>query len=310
MTALVIGCGNIGAMYDIDSDEILTHVSGFRDAGIPVTVFDTNIAAVKQVTSTYKDVAVSEEINEHYLSGFTFVSICVPTPEHLTYFKKCIAAKVPVILLEKPVALELHELDDAIALYKNGSSKVLVNYIRRFQPDFVELKRLITSLQQDLQSIYIEYYKGLLNSGSHLFDTIHFLTGKEVMYEEVNLTSFAFDHFKEDPTCSFQFISNHVKYTVNGLENQETPSFKIRMKFKNWELTLDEGCAVAKILNGHKHHIRVDHPNLFDRYLLHDYMKPVISEAITLANDTSQEDNFESAVQLNQQLLQITTQIK
>ena len=41
--ALVIGCGNIGALYDLESNKVLTHVKALTNhPGFEVTIFDTD----------------------------------------------------------------------------------------------------------------------------------------------------------------------------------------------------------------------------------------------------------------------------
>ena len=51
---LVIGCGNIGALYDIDKDEILTHVKAFSiDNRFDLTIFDDDSKILKLLNSKY-----------------------------------------------------------------------------------------------------------------------------------------------------------------------------------------------------------------------------------------------------------------
>lgn len=41
--ALILGCGNIGAFYDYDTQEVVTHAKAFSEFdNIDVTVYDTS----------------------------------------------------------------------------------------------------------------------------------------------------------------------------------------------------------------------------------------------------------------------------
>ena len=67
--ALLIGCGNIGAMYDWDNDEVLTHAKAFSKFDeINVDYFDLNNQQASMVADRYNgnlvfdvDIAIQNE---------------------------------------------------------------------------------------------------------------------------------------------------------------------------------------------------------------------------------------------------------
>jgi predicted dehydrogenase len=76
--------------------------------------------------------------------NISVVYICT-TPEH-THFhiaRDCLKAGKHV-LLEKPIALELWEADELIALAKRGNLKFTIGYSQRFNPKFAFAKKKIT----------------------------------------------------------------------------------------------------------------------------------------------------------------------
>ena len=54
MKTILLGCGNIGAMYDIDTDEIKTHAKALSfTPGVDVSVFDEDAAKAHRIALKY-----------------------------------------------------------------------------------------------------------------------------------------------------------------------------------------------------------------------------------------------------------------
>ncbi len=95
-------------------------------------------ALTKPATATlnYQDIVKNEAIKVVY--------ICT-TPEqtHFAIARDCLKAGKHV-LLEKPIALELWEADELIALAKRGGCKFTIGYSQRFNTKFAFAKKKIT----------------------------------------------------------------------------------------------------------------------------------------------------------------------
>ena len=170
--ALIIGCGNIGALYDLnDPKKVWTHARAFsRTKGIDFVIADTDEKILKKISKQYDVPAVTLTDGFDY-SGFDIVSITTPTPTHFGYLQRLMKQNVPVVICEKPVAASVDELNILIQQHDQSASRVLVNYIRRFQPAYSVLKKRLSEIlkKDSCIGIIIKYQRGFLNNGGHAF---------------------------------------------------------------------------------------------------------------------------------------------
>ena len=86
-------------------------------------------------TADYRDLLKIPEIDAFYISA---------TPETLHYpmARECLLAGKHVFL-EKPIALELHEADELIAIARRHDLKFTIGYSQRFNPKFAYVRKSI-----------------------------------------------------------------------------------------------------------------------------------------------------------------------
>ena len=100
------------------------------------------LAEVKAITNPatatldYKDITDNPDISVVYIST-------TPETNHYPIARDCLAAGKHV-LLEKPIALELTEADELIALARRNRVKFTIGYSQRFNPKFAYAKKKIT----------------------------------------------------------------------------------------------------------------------------------------------------------------------
>ncbi len=302
--ALVIGCGKIGAGYDFDNEQILTHAKALSlNKKFSLTVYDTDSELAAKIKKRYSSEAI-EEINVDYLSKFDCVSICSPTSTHYKYLSEAIDAKVKVIICEKPVSSNPEELPELVKMYNSGSSKIMVNYTRRFQPAYSELKNIITDLlkEEQLTNISIRYQRGFINNCSHAADLIEFLTGKKFELTNVSKNNLVTDHFENDPTLSLMANLENVNVNVLGLSNVLFPYFDIDLYFNSTKIEIKELGRTIEILKAEERFTVLGSKKIF-RDCMKDNMVNVISKAEELLNDKNTQDNFIGSVELNQRML-------
>lgn len=94
-------------------------------------------ALVKPATATadYQEIVANPKIEVVYIST-------TPEPTHYPIARDCLKAGKHV-LLEKPIALELHEADDLINLAKENKVKFTIGYSQRFNPKIAFAKKKI-----------------------------------------------------------------------------------------------------------------------------------------------------------------------
>jgi predicted dehydrogenase len=305
--SLVIGCGNIGALYDINNENILTHSKAFYNhPNFSLTVFDTNKELVKEIAQKY-NCGICEAVTPVTLAEFDCISICTPTHTHLDYLEKGFEAKTKLILCEKPVSNLLDELSVVETSYLNHSSKVLVNYMRRFQPAYLDLRNTINDLSalEALTNISVRYQRGFINNCSHAFDTLEFLFGVPIELSGIKLHNKVHDHFETDPTVSLQASWNNTNFNILGLSNVKFSNFEIDIYFESQKISLQDSGNKIEVLKAlpKSGFLQPLMPGSVREGALKNYMEPVIHHAyMILAGETS-EDNFIESVNLNKRLL-------
>ena len=104
------------------------------------------------------------------------LSICSPTEKHFENLVIACKAGVKKIWLEKPSAENSKLIEKMIRIKNEFGVKVFVNYFRRYDPSFIELKNELVNIG-NLVSISGMYTKGLRNNASHLIDLLIWLVG-------------------------------------------------------------------------------------------------------------------------------------
>lgn len=295
MQALLIGCGNIGALYDYNTDDVFTHAKAYHLRGYHVDFIEPKDEIAEMVISRYG--FSRRSFMELNLNNYDFVSICSPTHSHTKYLLAAIKADVPVVVCEKPVAYSIQELNLLISEYKNRKTRVLVNYIRSFQNSYEQLKQEILKFDEPLLSIHCNYHKGILNSASHAVDLIEFLTSFKLQSENIYELQRDYKYFEKDPTVSFAGCQNGVNICFNGL-TIDYQIFDLDLIFKSHRLCLTDSGKDAKLF------YRNDLV-LHKKDMIKNYMTDVVNKVEMLINDVNCNDNFEKSVALNKTLIKL-----
>ena len=290
--ALIIGCGNIGGLYDLENDNIQTHAKAIskNDWIENVDVFDINIDLQKKICEKYdfNGLNFDEKIN---FKKYNIVCINTPTNTHFQYLKLCLESNVRLIVCEKPISNSIGELDEVMSLYNSSESKIVVNYFRRFLTSYLHLKNKINFKKKELKKIHVKYYKGFLNNCGHAFDTIEFLTETNLTPTNIKVLKKDFDFFKDDPTITANFFSNNIEFNVQGIDLKHK-TFEILFKFENHEILLkDSGNKLEISQNGVL--------NFESDDLIKNYMTDVYNEIKNIYFDKKLRDNFNNSIMLN-----------
>jgi predicted dehydrogenase len=303
--ALLIGCGNIGAGYDLnDTSKVWTHARAYSLRNeIELSVIDEDGAKARQIANRYKAVLVENLYDLDY-SNYQIISITTPTTTHYKFLEKLIKAKVPVVICEKPVANETTQLEQLEQLYKSGQSKILVNYIRRFQPGYKEAKERILKCNenQSLQGIIIKYKRGFLNNASHAIDLLEYFFEKVFDFKNFQSSASVFDAFDYDPTITATCLFHDVPLSFAGFANTSYAVFEIELFFSSLKLVICHSGNEIRYYYDDKgnwnEHLEERQTALLDRYMV-----PVMDRAVDLYNGDG-EDNFISSLRLNKAILQ------
>ena len=141
---LIVGAGDIGSGYDNpNSLEVLTHAhafvkhDGFALIGFvePNNVVGLN-AAKKWSTSTFT--TIREAFSENDID---VVSVAAPDNYHFEILKEIARFNPRFVLAEKPLTNTIDEAREILSIFNSKKIAALVNYKRRFIPEFLSRGR-------------------------------------------------------------------------------------------------------------------------------------------------------------------------
>jgi len=211
-----------------------------------VTLFDPDIAAARKAASALQLRSI-EQIDESALGELQCAIVCSPTPTHFDYLSRLMAARVPLVVCEKPVCFSAEEAKKLMRLRRNSKTRVLVNYTRRFQPSYAKLREHMIALlkREQLTSILVRYQRGFLNNASHALDLVQFLTGWSIRRAKVRIVESENDQFPDDPTLSCHGSWNGALLSIVGLPDVRFSFFEIDFFFRRSAVRLrDRGDTI------------------------------------------------------------------
>lgn len=187
MKIAVLGAGRIGAMH---ADLIANQLPEADLAG----VFDVVEAAAASAAGRL-GVDQYNSVDEALASDAEAVAICTSTPTHVDLIVAAAEAG-KAIFCEKPVSLDLAEVDRGLAAVAAAGVPLHIGFNRRFDPSHAAVQRAVSSgevgelrqlriASRDPEPPPIEYVHvsgGIfLDMSIHDFDMARFVTGSEVV---------------------------------------------------------------------------------------------------------------------------------
>jgi predicted dehydrogenase len=309
--ALLVGCGNIGALYDLDDApdaDVRTHARAYARLGIAFDVVEPDADRRRTVAERYGARAF-ESLDAIAPDAYSVASICSATHLHAEALRLFLDAGTPLVICEKPVA---DQIDDVRALRVRRSSAarsvVLVNYMRRFLPAFHRLRERIVRWREEgvrLVDVVLRYQRGLLNNGGHALDLLEFFFDRPVKLAGLRVDAAVTDAFAADPTVSgtFDFLGATVK--LEGLSPPPPGIFELDLVFADRRVqVLDRGDEIrVSMPNPSDDGPQLD-PAASEKGCLANYMLPIFERGLALVTSGRKNDeNFDQAARLNEEIL-------
>lgn len=308
--ALIIGCGNIGAMYDFETESILTYAKAFHiDPEITFAVYDTNHQMAEEVAQRYR-VEALQILDSKTFNKYDIIAICTPTSTHYDYLCKMLLLGPKLVICEKPVDSNIMNLDKIGDLYRKSNTEVMVNYYRRFQPGIIELRKEINDLNQEdrCTNIVVSYQRGFHNNASHAIDLLEFLFGATFDLSSANVMNKLNDEFDTDPTMSVFCSWNNVNVQFIGLASVEFSHFDIDIYFTRKAVMLKDGCnEIEWYSTARKCGNFYPKLKLLARRtgVVENYMQNVVSQAKNILNGDEKISNLFQSIKISQQILNL-----
>jgi predicted dehydrogenase len=182
--AVIIGAGKIASVFDSPaSKNVLTHAHALtlhpRVKLVGMTDIDTRKGkkeARKWKTDFYSD--AKSMVRD---TTPDIVVIATPDSTHLPILLDLMRKNIPFIICEKPVVTKLSDIAKVRLAAKQSTSKVVVNFRRRFDPIVESLRNdLVSKKYGPIISANAIYGKGIMHNGIHFIDLARYFFGEMI----------------------------------------------------------------------------------------------------------------------------------
>lgn len=218
MNAAIIGLGNIGYQIknDLNRNIIWAHSEAYQKHPKIELVAgcDTNEKILESFSKSYPTANCYDDLTKMIKNEkIDILSICTPERENLDIIKSIIRSdyKPKAILCEKPMTTSSDNANYIIEACNKNNIILSVNYMRRWESKYRQVKNLISSGKLGkIQSIIAYGATALMTSASHLIDLALFFGGKPIW-----LVGSLQDDFVRD----VRGYDDHGAYALVCLEN-------------------------------------------------------------------------------------------
>lgn len=248
MKVLIIGAGKQGAFCDIAGTgcehKVISHAKAFKmhDNFDLIGFYDKDITAMKKAAIEW-DTGWFASLEDAFENDISIVSICTPDSTHYEVLKEVLQFHPQLVLCEKPIATDINQAEEIVAEYKDAGIPILVNYTRRFIPQFQVLKN---SIRNDEFGNFLwgsgVFNRGWAHTATHMVDFVFWLlegcntgefTVKEVKGADYRI--FRIDLFFENLHWQIQsggevdpIFDLHMRYVVDNIYKHLTVGEPLR----------------------------------------------------------------------------------
>lgn len=247
--ALIIGAGNIGAFFDTPGgSNVLTHAHAYKKcAGFNILGFvDTDMGKVKKAVSLWGGNIFHRMEEAFDKSTVDVVSVAVPDGQHYEVLLKISEFPVKCVFAEKPFTKKPEEAEDIIHIYKEKNIALVVNYSRRFVPEFEKIR---DDIHRGIYGGFVSgagfYGKGISHNGSHLIDLLRYFIGE---IQSSRITDYSYDFYDDDPSVSgILTFANEKKFNLQHMDCKLFTIFELDMFFEKKRIRISEsGLAIEE----------------------------------------------------------------
>lgn len=203
-TAALIGCGRIGYSLGLDKkrEQPASHTMALRENSRIKLIAGCDTDQTKLIhwhEANKKAIVYPDSATLYSRTKTDIVTIAVNENAHMREAIDAIRSKPRLIILEKPVALNLREAERIKEEADEYQVNILINHERRFAEDFIAAKKYmskigeIQSIRAELCSSLVVYNRAeertgaysLIHDGTHLVDAVLFFLEEDGKPSEV-----------------------------------------------------------------------------------------------------------------------------
>lgn len=249
LNVLIIGSGNIGAFFDKPtSKNIISHAHAFtsNEHYHLLGFMDVDKQKAREAARLW-DCKTFNTIKEAFEKN-TIDIVCLATPDNTHYglLKDISRYNMKLVFSEKPLATDTSKAYEICELYKARKIPIMINYSRRFVPEFNQLRLNIKKGSYGKFIAGTGYYgKGILHNGSHMIDLLRFLLGEIEDVKAVDSTS---DYSNEDLSISgIITLFNKKRFYLQNISHLLYTIFEMDLLFEKKRIRIvDSGFFIEE----------------------------------------------------------------
>ncbi len=249
---VIIGLGNVGAR-----NSVIKTLPQYKRNHLEAILKFKELNLVKLVD---KDPKSFNKINKYKFDKELFTSnlkelrslkidlivISTPTSSHKKIISECMDLKPRLIICEKPLTEDIVDDHSIINMLQNKRIKLIVNYQRRFESNFRQLKKIL--IRKEINKIVFRYGKGFLNYATHFIDFLISCFGKVKRHKIINFYKNKKDY---DIDVCIEFKDN-LKVFILSFQNLNYDVFEFEIYDKNSKIEVLNGGVELRYLKKQK----------------------------------------------------------
>ncbi len=302
--AAIVGCGNIAGFLDTpESKTIVTHAHAYsinKDTHL-IACCDPDGAQRAKFCSRWDDEIHAYESLHVMLEkeSIDILSICSPTEFHAHDLKLALRdSNTTTIICEKPFVQTQNELDELLPLLQQTQKKILINYMRRYDPSIQELARLLKSKNLgEIEHFSGTFTKGLYHNGSHMLELIEHLCGEITLIKMLTC--------KDNLQGSFYLETTQTRGTLNNESGDNYALFEFDIILSKGRVRIKNAGHIIEIETLKPSQEYAGYYNLSLEKTLKDSMQRNIYNTLHVSLNDDTRDIFLSHLRLSQKLLDI-----
>ncbi|MCO1603804.1 Gfo/Idh/MocA family protein [Desulfosporosinus nitroreducens] len=268
--AAVVGLGQIGLTYDFDPkrESPAAHVSAYHLNPWVELVAAADIRidqgqALHKIAPTLPFYQSMEELLKNH--SLDIISVCTPPAHHLSAIQYIMQnTDTQIIFCEKPLVSSVDEANLLKQQLKEGNCLLIPNLSRRWNSGMQRVKTHIENRQYgELQKIHVKYTRGIKNTGSHIFDLLHWWGGQisEVQALKKIKTSADYDG---DPSYTFAFlIDKNILGFAEAFDDEQYYLFEIDLYFSKGKIEIRNSGDDVLYYRVGEHHLYTGFKSLY-----------------------------------------------
>lgn len=239
LKVIIIGAGKMGAFYDYPNSEMIlshAHIFSNKEEFELVGFVDADGIKAQEAARIWNVDCFSSVTEVMSKIHVDIAVIAAPDNVHFEIFRQLITLNIKNIVLEKPICLTLHEAKIMMKLEQEYQPNIIVNYSRRFIPEYIELKHNIISNYYGKFLSGTGYYgKGLIHNGSHMINLLLMFFEKVVVK---NVTNEINDFSNNDPSIQAELQIQDGIFNLNYIDSRIYTIFEMDLFFEKARIRL------------------------------------------------------------------------